>query len=666
MNGLRAWDRGPGRWLEEGGRALLLTTLVLTALVCLAYQVASIGFRYEIDYGEAPLVDQAVRLAAGETIYQPDLTREPYTVSNYPPLYVATLAAFVPFAGPAFWPGRLVSALSIWAAALFLGLIVHTTTRDRVAAVIAGLSLAAWPYVVLWSTLARIDNLALALSLGGLWVLVRWPKTTWGLLIGGFLLVAAIYTRQSYALAAPLAAFVWLWSEAGWRRAFGLAAWVGGLSAALFAVLYAATGGGFFLHIVTANVNAYSIDTVRHWADQVWQLGWPMITLGVASLILIRRWNPAYALAAPYLLGATASAATIGKIGSNANYLLELLAALSLTAAIWAAFLRERQPWVLLRAGLLGLLVYQAVLMLDMTLTRFPGEMPTRLTQSIEMAELEQLVARAEGPVLADEQMGMVTLTGKRLMLQPFEMTQLAAAGVWDQTPLLEAIKAGEYDLIIQYDVPWVRERWSPEMFAALDESYRLAAVIGNNRVFKPRAVAVATGPTTCAGAPWSVPTRAELGVRWDEGGLVFFGRGIENQVPVVAVADGEARVLADRPGAIALRLEDPLNPGQDVWMVFDGLANGPGDVSYVSESIVTGASVSAGTTLGAQGSWSGKPTFPMWVHVRVTLVRPTDAGDVPAVTTPADYLDPRPYFGLDLPDAGDMTGSKTLACAIP
>ena len=666
MNGLRVWDRGLGRWLDEGGRAVLLTTLVLAALVCLAFQVATIGFRYQIDYGEAPLVDQAVRLASGESIYQPDLTHEPFTISNYPPLYVATLAAFVPFAGPAFWPGRLVSAVSIWAAALFLGLIVHTTTRDRVAAVIAGLSLAAWPYVVLWSTLARIDNLALALSLGGLWVLVRWPKTTAGLLVGGLLLVASIYTRQSYALAAPLAGFVWLWSVAGWRRAFGLAAWVGGLSGGLFAVLYALTGGGFLLHIVTANVNAYSIDTVRYWAEQVWSVGWPLIVLGIASLVLIRRWNPLYAVAAPYLLAATASAATIGKIGSNANYLLELLAALGLAAGVWAAFLRERQSWALLRAGFLLLVAFQAALMLEMTFTRFPGETPARLTQAAELDKLEKLVAGADGPVLADEQMGMVTLAGKRLMLQPFEMTQLAAAGVWDQKPLLEAMKAGEYDLIIQYDVPWVRERWSPEMFAALDESYRLTAVIGNNRVFKPRTAAVATGPTTCEGAPWSVPTRAELGVRWDDGALIFFGRGIENQIPVVAVADGETRVLDDRPGAIGMRQADPLNPGQDLWMVFDGLANGTGDVSYVSESLTTGGTVSAGTTIGEQGSWSGKATFPMWVHVRVALVRPTASGDLPAVISAADYLDPRPYFGLDLPDPGAMTGSKTLACATP
>ena len=353
-------------------------------------------------------------------------------------------------------------------------------------------------------------------------------------------------------------------------------------------------------------------------------------------------------------------------VGSLRRESLNRRLALALAAGVWAAFLRERQPWYLLRAVFLGLVTYQAALMLEMTFTRFPGEMPTRLTQASDLAELEKVVAGTKGPVLADEQMGMVTLAGKRLMLQPFEMTQLAAAGVWDQTPLLDAMKAGEYDLIIQYDVPWVRERWSPEMFAALDESYRLAAVIGNNRVFKPRTAAVATGPTTCEGAPWSVPTRAELGVRWDDGALVFFGRGIENQIPVVAVADGETRVLGDRPGAVALKLADPLNPGQDLWMVIDGLANGTGDVSYVSESLTTGGTVSAGTTIGEQGSWSGKATFPMWVHVRVALVRPTASGELPAVISAADYLDPRPYFGLDLPDPGAMTGSKTLACATP
>ena len=89
MNRWRAFDRDVGRWVEEGAQVIAMALLVCAALVCLAFQATALGYRYELDYGEAPLVDQAVRLAAGETIYQPDLTVPPYTISNYPPGYIA-------------------------------------------------------------------------------------------------------------------------------------------------------------------------------------------------------------------------------------------------------------------------------------------------------------------------------------------------------------------------------------------------------------------------------------------------------------------------------------------------------------------------------------------------------------------------------------------------
>lgn len=663
---LRRFDAAAGSYLAQSALVVLLCVLTAAAVVCVVDEVTAIGYRYELDYGEAPLIDQAVRLTTGEPIYRVDLSTAPYTISNYPPGYIAALAAFVPWTGPAFWPGRLVSTASALTTALLIGLMLHHTTGDRIAGVVGGFLFLAWPYVALWSGLARIDHLALALSIGGLSVLVRWPRASWSLWVGGLFLVAAIFTRQSYALAAPAAACVWLWSAAGFKRALILGAWVAGLTAVLFGVLNAATAGGFFLHIVSANVNAFFWETVNYRALQIWELAGILVVLGVVSLGVIRRWNPLYALAAPYLIGAVASAVTIGKTGSNVNYLLEFCAALALVGGIAVAVAR-RQPWQLAQAAVWVALALQATSLFRETTLFFPGELPARLHQGADLDRLAEVVREAKGPVLADEQMGMITLAGQRLMLQPFEMTQLQVAGLWDEQPLLDDIRAGKFALILLYDVPWLKDRWTPGMFDAIDDAYRLSDVLANNRVYVPATISSVDGePVTCPGAPWSVPTRAELGLRWDGGALNLFGHGNRNTIGVIAVADGVVSRFPDRPDAIAVRFADPLSPGEQVWMIVDGLADPTGQVSYVSADLIDGARVSAGDLLGAQGTWSGRPQLPMWVHARITLVRAASGGDLPDPIAVDQVLDPRPYFGLDLPGAIGQAGSHKLTCVQP
>ena len=160
------------KWLARvvvGAALVILLMAQGRALVLFAQHVPlALNDPYTLNYGEGPLLDQAVRLARGENIYQADLATPPYTITNYPPLYVLAQVPFVERFGPAFWYGRLISLISILVAALLLGLTVQAVTKDWIAGLAAGLTLPAIPYVYYWSALARIDSLALALSMAGL------------------------------------------------------------------------------------------------------------------------------------------------------------------------------------------------------------------------------------------------------------------------------------------------------------------------------------------------------------------------------------------------------------------------------------------------------------------------------------------------------------------
>jgi len=345
--------------------------------------------------------------------------------------------------------------------------------------------------VLHWSAFNRVDGLALALACAALYAVARNPQSRRGVALVAALLTAAIFTRQSYALAAPLAAFVFLLSEAPRRRAFELAAMVVGTSLVLGLVLQLMTGGGFLFHIVTANVNPFSWNQVRFRAEEL-RDNLPGL-LVAAGLFLLAGvfWRPrSWWLAAPFVLGAAASAVTIGKTGSNVNYLYELCAALSLAAGALLALPGSSfgvAPW--LRAALALALAFQVQSMVAWSEEEYAPRVLGRVEQRAELERMLELVRSAEGPVLADEFMGMLPLAGKRIELQPFELKQLADAGLWDERALTGRIDAGEYAAVLIYDPPdWdsFDERWTGRQQLYILTGYTPGERIADTVVYRP------------------------------------------------------------------------------------------------------------------------------------------------------------------------------------
>jgi hypothetical protein len=474
----------------------LLLILGFALIAFIRYGVRAVAFPYPLDYGEGPLLDQVSRLAHYQGIYRADLTRPPYIVANYPPLFPLLQVPFMWLFGPALWYGRLISVVSVLAAALFAGLIIDALTQDRLAALIGGLVLLAIPFPAYWGGFNRVDALALALSLAALFVIARWPAARWSLVVTAVLLTASIYTRQSYALAAPFAAFAWLAGRqprpAGRRRALQLAAVTGGLCLGLFILLDTLTHGGFFFNVVIANANEYKLAILTSIAADVWALIPYLLAGGLLYLVLgwifrVRSWW----LVGPYLAAAFLSALTVGKIGSYVNYLFELSAALALVVGALLAWQRPR-PW--LYACILLVLGFQAFLLMDKwpRQSRYHGFTEDRLAESADLAALTQIVHDAPGTVLADEYMGSLVVDGRPLYIQPFELTQLARSGLWDQRPFLQSIADHKFAAIVIYAGPggWLpRERWSPEMLQAIDRYYSPQPGPGRSAtiIYRPR-----------------------------------------------------------------------------------------------------------------------------------------------------------------------------------
>jgi hypothetical protein len=466
----------------------LLLAQGLAVLLFFRHGWGALAFPYPLNYGEGPLLDQSVRLAAFENIYRTDLGAPPYVVANYPPLFMLAQVPFVWLFGPALWYGRLISLLGVAAVALFVGLTLHALTRDRIAALAGAMIFPAIPYVVRWSSLSRVDSLGLALSWAGLFVVARWPQKRWSVFVSALLLVAAVYTRQTYIVAAPLAAFVWLVAQGQRRRALQTAAIAGGACLLLFAVLNISTGEGFFLNTVTANLNDFRWERVSLNALGA-LLACPMLLLGSLAFLLLtsRKGNRAWWLVAPYLIASVPTAVLVGKVGSDVNYLLELSAALSLATGAFIAWQRRRPR---LRIALIALLAVQ-VLALAQSSRVASGLQNYVIDQRTEVARLSMMVAEADGPVLTDDYMGLLPERGKRIYFQPFEMTQLARDGDWDQRPFVEGIAKEKFPLIMIWSPPFAREirqdRWTPRMLEEIRNHYERTGRVADMVIYRPK-----------------------------------------------------------------------------------------------------------------------------------------------------------------------------------
>ncbi len=479
--------------LSVWGAALCLFAVIASGIwMFIERNGAALCFPWPLDYGEGPLLDQAARLSRFENIYDPRIDEPPYTISNYPPVFAALQAPFVRLFGPSLLFGRAIGIVALIVAASAMALIVKKLTGDILGAVVAASFLFLFPCVFHWAALGRVDLAALGFACAGLAAVVLGERRKAGLVGGALLLSAAVFTRQSYGLAAPFAAFVFLLREPPRRRAFTLAAWTFGICLAAFAALDIATRHGFFLHVVTANINTFRWSRTEAYFTEFAQGS--RLLLVAAALFLVaglplgrRRDSAAWWVSAPFLAAATVSALTSGKSGSNINYFIEPAAALALAAGVWVAW-SNRIPY--LRVIVLLLMAGQAAALEGVSRRLHYDRVFRSIRAGDRIAELYSIVKEADRPVLADRFMGLVPLSGKRLFFQPFEMKQLADAGLWNPRPFLDAIERKEFGAILIYearDYDSRRQRWLPGITSYINRFYEPSKRLFDTVVYLPR-----------------------------------------------------------------------------------------------------------------------------------------------------------------------------------
>jgi len=163
-----------------------------------------------------------------------------------------------------------------------------------------------------------------------------------------------------------------------------------------------------------------------------------------------------------------------------------------------------------------------------------------------------------------------------------------------------------------------------------------------------------------CGSAPFLFPTDGFAGFLWgDSFGFRHTHQGIDvfagtdvGITPVIAAYPGYLTRQADWKSAVIMRVpDDPLNPGQQIWLYYTHMADQFGN-SFISSEFPAGTYerlIEAGTFLGYQGNYSGDPNNPVGVHLHFSIVEDDGTGEFKNELDIDNTLDPSPYLGIPL-----------------
>jgi hypothetical protein len=504
-------------WWKRGG--LILMLLLLPAAIALLVMSSrplersalSLAYPYQLDPEEGFILDQALRLRVGESIYR-SIHEPPYVVGNYPPVYPAVYALATVVAGPRLETGRFLVFLSTLGIAMVLLLGLLRETDRLVAAMLAvGLFATTWP-LNNWIAFARVDLPAIALGMAGFLVLTRRDIGRVAGIAGCLLLAAAFLTKQTQVVvpAAILVALLW---RRRWRDAGLFAAAMAVLAGGGFLLLVLLTRGEAFRHLILYNINEMVPGQVAIWirhllffgTAQFVALGIAVAGLGVLEAIDIRaRREPdpdeARGLFVPATFAFAALSAltipSIGKAGAAANYLLEFHAAAALLAGLVVARLADRlDGYAPARALTWGVgILFVALMSAHAWITSGkPFDPPPSMMVRDQIAFVDVELMDREGEILAQEPVFAIR-NGSRAWYQPFIMSQLAREGKWDPAPFVDDLRAARFAVLVLNGNPEDERNlpagFTAEMLDAIREAYEVERLVRGYVLMVPKGTA--------------------------------------------------------------------------------------------------------------------------------------------------------------------------------
>lgn len=422
----------------------LLAAVVAGVIDTLRFAAYFVRQPFALNYQEGNDLLAALRITQGLTPYPP-VGKPPYIVNVYGPVYYYAIAPLLKLFGLSFTAPRLLVLASALAVALFLILLLRRWTKSWVIALGFGLSFLAVSMVRDWVYVLRVELLATALSLAGLYIFATKRSLVWPAL----LFLAALYAKITF-LAAPVACILYLWlggeertpsgKAAERRRAWRFTAWMLLFGTAGLLALGIGTNWWALFDMFLTHPDPYRL---KWFFERIGPFARLDTGLVAGAIVLAVRDIRRRALSLPFLYCALATLVTLtaGKSASDVNELLEWQAAICLAAGCGYSALRKHwrsDPVVALIP--IGVLV---LVLLGLSESRRVSPVLSGCPAAYHFA------ARQPGQLLS-ENSGASVLSGKKVWLSStFEFAFLRQAGRLDQQPLVHLVQQRFFGVIL-------------------------------------------------------------------------------------------------------------------------------------------------------------------------------------------------------------------------
>lgn len=468
-------------------RYLAVLSAAVAVGLMLFVAISRIGYPFELEWMEGGTLGHIQRVLDGRTIYVPP---EPgFVPFIYPPLYYYLAAPLAAVMGEGFLPPRLVSLVCGIGCGVLTGLLAFTlASRDRATAgFLAGaLFLASYGLSGTWFDLARVDSMALLLTLAAVLLFLRgWSVGSGGsvpLLSAAALLgSAACLTKQSAALPMAVLALSSLLSRG--RSLFRRAAFPAALALTVgipALLMWTATDGWFGYYLLRLPSRHDLV--LRYVAHGFWLFD-VLLPLPVVSLLafcalwrlisLARKraaaWSSAGMVGFAALVGMFLSSwLSRAHSGGYLNVLMPAHAALAVMASIGYVALtgREASRGRALRTALQVLMALQIAYMLLRVdpWSAIPDERDREAGY-----DFISLLGSFQGEVLVPYHPYYPVMAGKPALAHDMAVTDVLRAGGSEGADLLtagfvNAFDSRRFDAVV-LDEPWFFQE-------ALDSNY--------------------------------------------------------------------------------------------------------------------------------------------------------------------------------------------------
>jgi hypothetical protein len=471
--------------------------LASTILICFsaAYLVLllrhiniMLSFPYPVEYREGIVLNWILRLVSGNSIYPPAFSL-PYLHNPYTPGFYWVAAVFqktLP-ADNVFLPGRLLSFFSLVLSTAAIMLLTKKYSGTKIALFSTSLFLFS-PIVIRYASLLQVDMTALVFALTGM-LIIKSENSPWTTVFSGILCALSFLVKQTFfaALATGIVVSFLRQRKTGWIF----------LTTALLTIFvslataYLVNGRDIFTHLIFMNILPFDF---QHFLSLFSGMaGKHPFLFGALALFMISDSKNRSVLWW-YSFFVVCSLFFSAKIGAEENYFLEFISVSAVAMGMMARLLKDESKQVLLLCIAAQLILYLPLKPAPV-FTRTYGQEITDIGASLTPGSTEwdigeiitAQVKAEEGPILSEDP-GYLVMSGKQIVFQPYQYTQLAQVGKWNDSEIVDMVINKTFSLIILSSDSVERQSnyFTPKIITAIKTNYTVRRIVGNYYLLEP------------------------------------------------------------------------------------------------------------------------------------------------------------------------------------